>query len=641
MISVFRASYLSLLCGLVVSLPLQARDTRATFQAALAAVEAGAAETPDSEALRSYALYPYLQAARLQHALQKAPDEAVDTAIAGFLALNPALLPARELRRRWLESLAQRQQWPLFLAHFVEAEADAALRCHRLRAWQETGGSETLKADALAQWMTGALLPQACTTPFQWLQDAGELTMERKEARARLALKAGNPDLAEWLLKSAPPERAEPLQRWIRLLRDPRQELRALAASPQLDVEWEVLRDAYFKLARSRLDEAQSLLPDLLRRPLTAAQQDELRLLTALTLAWDRQPATLDAFRVLPEGALDPRGHEWRVRAALWQGDWPQAREWLLRMPAELAAQPRWSYWRARALQVTGQPEAAAALYREVRGNNWHALLAAYRLGLPYRAESVPSADQDAVLARVAGEPGLVRARELFFIDRIEWANREWMAATASLGPAELVQAGRMAAGWGWTLQAAQCWRRAGAPDDLEIQYPQPDARDWRRAAEAAGLPESWLYAIARQESLFLPRARSSSDALGLLQVKLDTARDIARRVRLPRPQRDDLFDPGTNLQLGAHYFAHVLRRYQNRWPLAVASYNAGPNAVARWLTEQPVEADVWIENIPYNETRDYVGKVLWNASLYQSRISGKAPDISDWLRPIAMSPPS
>jgi soluble lytic murein transglycosylase len=639
--SMFRASYLSLVCGLLLSQPAQASEVRSAFKAALAAAEAGATPGPDSEALRNYALYPYLQAARLRRALRQDSGQATDTAIAEFLTLNSDLLPARELRRAWLDDLAGRQQWTLFMAYFVEQEADAALRCHRLRAWQETGGSENLREEALRQWMTGEALPQACTTPFRWLQESGELTPERKEQRARLALAAGNADLAEWLLQSAPPERVEPLRRWIRLLREPRKELRVLASRPELEVEWDALREAYFRMARGRLDDALEILPQLLQRPLTAAQRDQLRQLTAQAQAWERRPGAMAAFRELPDGALDSRGHEWRVRAALWQGDWPQALDWLARMPAELAAQPRWQDWRARALEATGQADAAAALYRRISGNHWFALLAAHRSRVPYRPQNTPSADVQDLLAGLVAQPSLVRARELFMIDRIEWANREWLAAIASLTPQQLVQVARLAAGWGWTLQAAATWKRAGAPDDLDILYPQPDAGDWRRAAESAGLTENWLYAIARQESLFLPRARSTSDALGLLQVKLDTARDIARRVRLRPPQREDLFDPATNLQLGAHYFAHVLQRYQGRFLLAVASYNAGPNAVARWLTEQPVEADVWIESIPYNETRDYVGKVLWNAALYQSRVDNRAMDVSGWLSPITAKPPS
>lgn len=632
-----RASYLSRLLSLCLCLCLgsaHAQDPREEFRSALQRAESGESVSADSDALRAYVLYPYLQAVRLRSALRQAPGEALDTSVADFLKQAPAVSPVRELRRAWLNSLADRNLWPQFLAQY-EDSSDIGLRCHRLTAWLETGGLDTLKNDALQIWMTGQQLAQSCTRPFTWLQDQGELTAERKEQRAQLALAAGNAELAEWLIQSAPPERRVLAEQWIRLLRQPKLEVRVLASRPELPTEWAPLRDAYAKLVRGAAADGQELLPQLLKRPLTEPQRLELRMLTALALAWDRRPEALAAFRDLPDAALDARSHEWRVRAALWAGDWTLALDWLQRLPPELATQPRWSYWRARALDVTGQREAAAAQYAQISGNHWYALLASWRLRQPYAARNTPSSDDAAVQAQLLTLPTLQRARELFLLGRLEWANSEWNSVNADLTAPLRVQAARLAASWGWTLQAAAGWKRAEAPDDLAILYPRPFQTEMTEGAARSGLPVDWLYAIARQESLFLPLARSRSDALGLLQIKLDTAHHVARRAKWPLPTREQLFQPTINAPLGAAYLTEMFTRFQGHPLLAVGAYNAGPGAVTRWLTEQPVEPDVWVENVPFNETRDYIQKVIWNAAYYSVQASAEPVALNHWLTPI------
>lgn len=626
------ASYLSLCLFLLAG--AASASPRAEFTAALREAEAGQSAGEDSAALRTYLLYPYVQAVRLRQRLLRQPDEVIDVDLAQYLQQHSDLPVSRDLRRDWLLSLAERQQWGQFLAHYSEAQANPALRCHRLKAWLETGGGDNLRADALQQWMTGEQLPQACKPAFEWLQEQGDLDAVRKLQRARLALESGNAELAEWLLKSADPQQADPLINWIRLLRNPREELHAIASRPQLLVEWNALRNAYAKISRSNVEQAQALLPQLLQSRSDETERQELRLLTALALSWDRLPQAIAAFQEVPETALDPRGHEWRVRAALWQRDWALANSWLARMPTELAQQPRWRYWHARTLELIGQPNAQAE-YQKVQGNNWYALLAAHRLGAAYTPRTTVSADDAATQKDLQARPALKRALELFALGRIEWANSEWNLLTADLNSPQLIQAARIAARAGWTLQAASGWKKAAAPDDLDILYPLAYQDEMHRAAQQAGISPAWISGIARQESLFLPQARSRSDALGLMQVKLDTAHHVAKRSKQALPRREEMFDPAVNAPIGAAYLAEMLDRFNGRLPLAIGAYNAGPNAVARWLPEQPVDAEIWMENVPYNETRDYIQKVLWNAAYYGARSSGKPVDVAPWLQPI------
>ena len=172
--------------------------------------------------------------------------------------------------------------------------------------------------------------------------------------------------------------------------------------------------------------------------------------------------------------------------------------------------------------------------------------------------------------------------------------------------------------------------------DDLGLRFPLPYDREIEAAAKETSLPREWLYTVLRTESLYDPRAVSRAGALGLLQLMLPTARQVAQRAGLPRPQRDDLFKPEVNIGLGARYLRELLERFEQRFILTLAAYNAGPNRVPRWLPEKAVEADIWIENIPYNETRTYVQQALSSLVILSWRSTGEPVRLAPLLQPVA-----
>jgi soluble lytic murein transglycosylase len=148
------------------------------------------------------------------------------------------------------------------------------------------------------------------------------------------------------------------------------------------------------------------------------------------------------------------------------------------------------------------------------------------------------------------------------------------------------------------------------------------------------------IYAVLRQESLYRVDAVSSADARGLMQLQLDTARHTARHWQRPPPDLSDLFDPATSILLGAAQLRTLLDQFDGQIPAALAAYNAGATAVMRWLPGKSIDSDVWIENIPYGETRGYVQRVLWHVLTFTWLHTREAQQTKSWLTPIqAMQP--
>jgi soluble lytic murein transglycosylase len=614
---------------------------RDEFVAAMQRIRLHQPDIPDSPALEQYAIHDYLVAARLRRDLAAAADDNLDATIDAFLRAHAGQPVTHGLHREWLASLAQRRRWDWFLPRSADV-ADPALICDRLEGRLSTNDTQGLGAAALTRWLLPAKAPAECAEVFAWLRQQGLLTAPLAESRTRAALSADAPRLAREFAADVPLERRAALLQWSDLLDSPRSALSVLATHPSLTVEPEALASGFEKLARTEPGNALDLLPRLLARDgLTPELADRLRRAAALGAAYDRDPRAIAAFDDLQSAAVNVQVQEWRVRAALWIGDYARARAWIEQMPATLAAQPRWRYWHARAVAATSGDAAAAAQFREIAGlRDYYGYLAADRIAQPYNLNVRPSPLDAAAQTMLSKMAGMIRAHELFDCDMTDEAASEWNAALDGADNALKVQAALLASRWAWFAQSITTLAQTGEFDDVTLRYPRPFLDAVSRAGKVAQLPQDWLLAVMRQESLFRKDAISHADARGVMQMVPSTASAVARRWHLSAPGRDALFDPSIAVPLGAAYLRELLDRYGEQLTLSLAAYNAGPAAVARWLPRKPIDADIWIENIPYNETRGYVQHIVEHIVAFASVRGAEAPRLQILLSDVEPAAP-
>ncbi len=613
--------------------------TRTLFRVAYAAAQAGSGSpaASDGSALRAYALYPYLQAARLEQGLS------ADAAIGAFLDEHGDAPYTARLRQVWLEDLARRERWETYLAHYRDdADGAATLRCHALAARVALGRNARLEPAIVEQWLTPRSLPDACDPAIDWLRSRDALTTDLVERRARMALEAGEWQLARYLAKSLPSSAAAPLLQWAALLERPERSIDELIENPAREIEPAALLAGWTVLARREPDASVARFRALIRaRNLDTRQASRYALATALGLAWSRRPGALEYFSLVQPEDFDDVAHEWHVRAALWVGEWARAAQAIAAMPETLRNQNRWRYWAARATEVAGEREAARGEYAGVvPSDNWYAALAAARLGERF----VPSLQQipldERAIDRLARVPALVRARELLLCDLTSEASTEWRVAYETLTLSQQVQAIGLADRWGWHYQAIAAAARQTLFNDYPLLYPRPYDAEVSAAARLTKLPAELIYAVIRQESLYRPDAGSSAGALGLMQLLPSTARRAARRWGLKAPDRAELLQPGVNIPIGAGELRSLLDRFDGQTLLATAAYNAGPGAVRRWLPDSTIENDVWVENIPFNETRAYVQRVAWHSLVFAWLDDRKPRDTASWLGELYLPAP-
>lgn len=619
-----------LLGGAILS-PVRAGldDDRSAFREALAALQAGQREAALArlDDLRDYPLKDYLRYLDLRARLEAAPAGEV----AAFLRDVPDSFMSEDLRKRMLRLFADTGDWASYLAFDDAALEGFEFRCQRVVAQGALQGWRSQLTQMQALWNEGKAMPEACQRIEDWLVEAGYLTSERIWKRIEQAMEDGRTGEARRLATRVGAQDRIPV--WVEARKQPERFLERHKGARGDAVLHLMLVDAIKRVARKDAGEARTLWLGLAAREAMSAEvRHEAEGGIAMAAARQHRPEASDWFEGVPSSALDKEGRAWKVRAALRTQRWDRVLAALEAMPAEEQAEEEWRYWRARAMEALGQDDVARQIWRDIaRGVSYYGLLAADRAGVRYGLAYV-DLPPDEMVEQVAARPAIRRAREFHAMGLVSEARKEWQVALRDLDPSSLRAAAHLAARWGWMDRAAITMgkaRNAGL-EDLEVRFPLPWRDDVERFARQAAIDSGWMFGVMRRESAFMPDIGSSAGAQGLMQLMPETAKYVAKKFNLPTPGSSDLHDPASNMRLGSAYLRYVLDKFDENQVLATAAYNAGPGRVKQWLPKaETLPADIWVDTVPFTETREYCRAVLHYATVFEWRLYGEARPLS------------
>ncbi len=571
--------------------------------------------------LEGYALHPYLVYYDLESRLRHlSPADAVEA------RKTLADMPLGErLYGRWLVSQARRGRWQVYRDHYVpQQRADA--RCYHARALYRTGDREAALALVPDLWVVDESQPKACDPLFEVWMAAGLRTEEMAWQRLGLAIESNERTLARYLLRFFSGARARAAQAYYDGHVRP-EVARQRSRFPDTEYGHEALAHALTRYAaRSPRAAADAWRGHRERLSLSDGIRTYIDERIALGLA------TLGEFPPNADPAADSHSPAYRTgmaTASIAHRRWSAAAGWIDALDAASRDTLQWRYWLGRALMAAGDDAARGEdVLRELAGHrNYYGFLAADRLGLEPSLNERRVLVSESVQRNLRRNPAVERLTELFAVGDSLNARREWYAIYDDLPLDDRRGLVELASDIGWIEQAIIGASQAELTDHLALRFPTPFLDIYQRHAFATNLPVWFLFAVSRQESAFNPRARSPAGARGLMQLMGATARATAASVRLRRPSAADLYDPDTNVTLGAHHLAELMARYDNHRALVAAAYNAGSGRVNRWLRERPdLPTDVWIETIPFAETRGYVKSVLAFSYVYASRFGIRVP---------------
>ncbi|MBI3903953.1 MAG: transglycosylase SLT domain-containing protein [Nitrosomonadales bacterium] len=572
--------------------------------------------------LKNSPLEPYLAYFRLRMQLETADASSIQA----FLARPDDTPVIDHLRAEWLRLLGKKQRWDAFAAEYPRLQnGDDELSCYALQTRRRTQESETLN-EARRLWLSaGKELPESCTPLFDAALAAGIITSNDIWSRVRLALEAGNVSLANHLAARLPAERAIPAAALTAAAANPERYLAKARLEQASEGQRLAALFALQRLARQLPQTAYAhwgkIAPNF-----TVAEQHYLYSWLGYEAARNLDAHALEWFAAAGDTPLTEQQLAWRTRAALRAQNWQEVLASVNRMTPQQQHDGAWRYWRARALKALGQNEAADSLFSGLRGEyNFYGQLAAEELGTATGIMSVSYQPGEEELNEMQARPAVQRTLALYRMDLRTDALREWSWAVRGYDDKQLLAAAEIARRNGMYDRAINTADRTVLLHDFGMRYLAPYRDALRGHIQRNELEEAWVYGLMRQESRFVTQAKSNVGAAGIMQVMPATAHWIAHKLGMKDYRKTLIRQVDTNLMLGTYYMKTVLSSFDDSPVLATAAYNAGPTRARLWRGSVPLEGAIYTETIPFDETRDYVKKVLSN-TMYYAELFGQPP---------------
>ena len=565
-----------------------------------------------------------------------------------FYARWPGTYVEDRMRNDWLLELGRRHDWANFVVDYprFRMNDDRDVSCYALLT-QHLAGTDIRDA-ARTAWFAQREADDGCSLLASTLVDAKLFSSADVWRKARLAMDAGRPRAVRQAVALISATSAALAQE---IIDSPAKFLARKASASGGREGAELATLALMRMAASDPDAAALTLAErweaVLPADLASWSWAAVAKQSAMKLQPDATDHYLRAARFLTKDKRELDWADetlaWKARAALrannGKGRWQQVMQAINAMSPEEQRDPAWVYWKARALRVLAadsqEGDALRTQSREMLAGiagqlSFYGWLAAESLGQPLALPPKPQPLTAEERAAAAAHPGLTRALRLISLSLRNEGVREWNFSLRGMSDRELLAAAQLACDhevWDRCINTSE---KTKGEIDIEQRFPMPFRSELVARARESGLDPAYVYGLIRQESRFVMDARSQAGASGLMQLMPSTARWTAKKIGLD--YNGDALDRDTNLRLGTGYLRLVLDDFDGSQPMAAAAYNAGPNRPRRWREGPWLDPAVWAENIPFNETRDYVKKVIANASIYAALLNGETPSLKQRL---------
>ncbi|MEQ6915958.1 transglycosylase SLT domain-containing protein [Halomonas aquatica] len=611
----------TLIAATLCCLPLLAQGSDRAMQDALQAARSQQWEKVDQGAIEDHVLAGYVDYHRLRDRLPGAEPATV----LAFIERHDDSPLGEWMRGQAIEQYGEAGRYASLLAVANGVPSGTERQCHYYTAQLGTDPQAAARGGR-ELWLTGHSQPEACNSLFDSLRAGGDIGEEEVWERITLAWQAGENGLADYLGRMLGNSWQNGRAAMALLQKDFSAITRIPAClGPECRGSSALFAAAMHGFTRADTEAAleawRKLSPHLSIRTLHRREIEHGLAFYSLVRDIDQNLGWVDN---LLTGRHDDDLLELRVRTALADRDWTGVLDWIGRMNEVQRGESRWQYWTARAQQQQGNDALAREAYaRAAAERNFFGFAAADRIDQPYALNPERSRIDASSREAVTDWPAVRRTEALLRIGEPGLAASEWYAAAARGTPQEARLLADYAQRRGWQARLVQTTIAGKLWDALEWRFPEAYRDDFLHWGRETRVDPYLLMGIARRESAYNPEALSPAGARGLMQLMPGTATLVSRRLGMSDPGPYGVLDPAVNIRLGSTYIRDMLDRYQGNRLAATAAYNAGPNRVDRWLSEAPQEFDLFVESIPFRETRDYVQAVLAYRVIFESLSNG------------------
>lgn len=580
--------------------------------------------------LKHYSLYPYLEFAELSKNLSVKNRPAIDKFIKTYV--NSPL--AERLKARYINKLLSKKEYVVFSDYYREGK-NAKQQCAYLsyQLGLPKNQAKAIQNSLLAKvdkiWNQPKSLPKNCDPLFAKWKKTGRLTHKIAYQRFFKTAQGGSLNLLNYLKRFLPRDQQYLARLWLKVRKNP-----SVITKPKFfpqrnpHLEAPILVHAMKNLSWGNRENAYRTWRKVKKRvalPKASTAQIERTLFLALATE-NNDKALAWVNRHLDRNLGDELLNHWKLATLLRNNKWSDVIALHDLLPASQRNKMQWRYWYASALFKTkNTAKAIPILQKLATERDYYGYLAATKLNLPLQLNHQDSQIPADTFSKIDLSANTERAKELFTIGHFTDASREWRMLIKKLkSPVEYQAAAKIAHKMGWFNQAIITIAKGKSWDDTNIRFPTAFKEDYLAMAKQVNLPAPWLMGVARQESAYGPFAVSPAGAYGLMQVMPATAKIYSKKFKIPYTGRKHLFEPATNINIGSRYLELRYNELKQNPVYASAAYNAGKHKIDQWKDFGRFPTEIWVESIPYTETRDYIKKVMTYRAIYALKLGLK-----------------
>lgn len=571
--------------------------------------------------LKSYPLYPYLLEAGLRKQIENVDKHTQST---DFLEKYKGMPVVTRLRRKWLSYLERNEKWE-DISRLHIPSGFSSQRCIYQKSLYHLGMQESAFESIEKLWVTRVKIPNACRFLVEKWSTSGAMSNDLVWERIFLLLRHSRIVEAKKLDENLSAD--ERVISYLLFTIHEQPELLADLNKFITDNEHydKIVVHGIHRLATRDLELALELWSEVrLEHDINEKLYKDTEIYLARKMAYKHHTSAFERFTEIDEQSLAIKDKQLMLRISISSQNWYEILEAISTFSQSQQMSDRLQYWSARAYEKINRLNEALVIYKALsRKQGYYGFLSADRLSLEYTIGNPTeySINLDSVNV-IEDTPDVMRARELFMVGQIADARREWRHSSRYYNNEQLLQAAHLSQRWGWYDRAIFALARTPFKDALELRFPLVHKEHISASALRNEIEPAWVFALIRQESAFISDALSSSGALGLMQLMPKTARQVGRKLKIRRLRSTDILDVKTNIRLGTNYLSGRYKYFDQHKVLATAAYNAGPHRVKQWLPDEgSIPADVWIDSIPFKETRNYVKNILAYLVIYEKRL--------------------
>ena len=549
---------------------------------------------------------------------------------AQFLSFIEETSPlTQKLRDKWLYQLAQAEDWGSFTQHYRPTE-DRALRCYQQFALYQIGQRQQAISGAVPLWLSSQSQPKACDALFALLLQHHDLNRSQIDQRIKIALNHNETSLALRLIKEEDAKHQDEAKLISQISHDPKQIQSLHPGGLHGDI---YLYGLKILVSRSMPLAIRIWLNPATKKIMNNDQQQQFLAHLALYKAMRNEEDAPKWFAQVQPSYCNDALRDWEIRYALVHQDWKTvlATTSQPNMPPE----PNWQYWQARALEALNRPKDADALYQSLaKKRSYYGFLASLRLHQPLQFEH-ESTEQD-LQTLIIYKPIIDQISNLY------QSHQAWLASSLLNDFSSELSKSKKSTLTYWVAHHLHWPGKAvylSSKDEtlfnqLSLRFPLIYRSTVQQFAHDYKIPPALIYAMIRQESTFFEDSISPAGAYGLMQIMPRTAKIVSKQSKISYKNPNELFTSEKNIHIGTAYLQGLSKQFRAHPILMAAAYNAGPKQAQYWLRNHPPkDIDIWIETLPWAETRNYLKNVLSFYAVYQYRMH-ETPDLSAFMHP-------